>query len=217
MSGETHSYIPLARILRPRGTKGEVAAEILTDFPERLTKLTEVFLHDGKAAPRRIAVKTCWLSQSRGGQAIFHFEGCDSVDAAEKLRGFEVQVPLAQCAFGTPDDFAGRVALPTGSYYVADLIGCSVFEIPPANSAVSSSPCSMASVPALLGVVRDVQFTGARGTPLLVVESSRGLPRSHRGELLIPLAEDICTRIDVAAHRIEVVLPEGLRELNSPS
>ena len=29
----------MARILRARGNKGEVAAEILTDFPERLTEL----------------------------------------------------------------------------------------------------------------------------------------------------------------------------------
>jgi ribosomal 30S subunit maturation factor RimM len=32
--------------------------------------------------------------------------------------------------------------------------------------------------------------------------------------LLIPLAEDICTEIDAAARRIDVLLPEGLRELN---
>ncbi len=36
-----------------------------------------------------------------------------------------------------------------------------------------------------------------------------------QGELLIPLAEDICKRIDAAARRIEVTLPEGLRDLNS--
>ena len=59
----------------------------------------------------------------------------------------------------------------------------------------------------LLGTVRDVQFTS--GTPLLEVETSTG-------ELLIPLAEDICTKIDATARRIEVVLPEGLRELNKP-
>jgi len=60
-----------------------------------------------------------------------------------------------------------------------------------------------------LGRVRDVQFTGEglAGTPILVVDSPRG-------ELLIPLAQEICVRIDVAARRIEVALPEGLRELN---
>jgi ribosomal 30S subunit maturation factor RimM len=70
----------------------------------------------------------------------------------------------------------------------------------------------MASVPQLLGTVRDVQFPGVgesvRGTPLLEVETAQG-------ELLIPLAEDICERIDALARRIEVTLPEGLRDLNS--
>ncbi len=47
-----------------------------------------------------------------------------------------------------------------------------------------------------------------RGTPVLEVETARG-------ELLIPLAEDICKRIDTVARRIEVELPEGLRELNA--
>jgi ribosomal 30S subunit maturation factor RimM len=74
---------------------------------------------------------------------------------------------------------------------------------------MASSPCSLTSAPTLLGQVADVQFIGegVAGTPLLAV-ATRG------GQLLIPLAEDICTRIDVLARRIEVVLPEGLRELN---
>jgi len=32
--------------------------------------------------------------------------------------------------------------------------------------------------------------------------------------VLIPLAIDICTRIDTTARRIDVLLPEGLRDLN---
>jgi len=35
--------------------------------------------------------------------------------------------------------------------------------------------------------------------------------------VLIPLAEEICIRIDVSARRIEVNLPEGLRDLNPDS
>jgi ribosomal 30S subunit maturation factor RimM len=38
---------------------------------------------------------------------------------------------------------------------------------------------------------------------------------SPQGELLIPLAQEICVQINTAVHRIEVVLPEGLRDLNS--
>ena len=170
--------VTVARILRPHGRRGEVAAEILTDFPERLTRLKAAALWNGRAEPQRAVIRSCWISQSRGGQAIFHFEGSDSISSAEKLVGLEVQIPLSD-----------RMNLPSGSYYVSDLTGCEVCEIDGAT----------------LGRVRDVQFTG--GTPLLVVDSPRG-------ELLIPLAQEICVRVDTAARRIEVALPEGLRELN---
>lgn len=190
----------MARILRARGNKGEVAAEILTDFPERLTKLQEVFLGapQGNAEPRRTALKSCWLNQNHRGQIVFHFEGVNSISEAEKLRSFEVLLPLEQ-----------RVSLPAGQYFVSELIGCSVFESTANAPVVASSPCSLAEAPALLGTVRDVQFPGEEtaGTPLLEVDTAQG-------ELLIPLAEDICTKIDPPARRIDVVLPEGLRDLN---
>jgi 16S rRNA processing protein RimM len=187
MPRKTPARVTLARIVRVRGRKGEVAAEILTDFPERLTRLREVWLEGtgrrerGAQVDRRTRVRQCWISTSRGRQAIFHFEGCDSIAQAEELIGLEVQVP-----------FEERAPLPAGRYYISDLVGCDVWE---RGAAVER-----------LGVVRDVQLAGG-GTPLLVVESPEG-------EVLIPLAEEICVCVDPAARRIEVVLPEGLRELN---
>ncbi len=133
---------------------------------------------------------------------MYWFEGFTSINEAEKLRGLDVLIPFEQ-----------RVALPAGQYFVEDLVGCSVFEVPADSagaSAVASSPCAMSEAPSLIGSVIDVQATGEEqaGTPILVVDV--------RGEeLLIPLAEDICKRVDVAERRIEVVLPEGLRDLNS--
>jgi 16S rRNA processing protein RimM len=198
LSPKTQRWVLVARILRPRGNKGEVAAKLLTDFPERLTKLREVFMGHVESGPRPHAVKSCWLSQNHRGQAVFHFEGVQSISDAEKFRGLEVFLPFEQ-----------RVALPQGQYFISDLMGCLVFENAKTPGALASSPCSMAEVPALLGTVRDVQSTGegVSGTPLIVVDTSQG-------ELLVPLAEDICTRIDVAARRIDVTLPEGLRDLN---
>jgi 16S rRNA processing protein RimM len=199
---ETPRYFAVAHLLRPRGNKGELAAEILTDFPERLTKLQQVFLADPKkpSEPRPIAIKNCWLSQNRHGQAVFHFENIDSISDAEALRGLDVLLSIDQ-----------RVSLPAGHYFVSDLLGCSVFEVPSAPPALSSSPCALSEPPSLLGVVTDVQFPGETfpGTPLLVVSAK---PE----ELLIPLAQDICPTIDIAARRIEVVLPQGLRNLNAP-
>lgn len=179
LSAEEFTGVTLARILRARGLRGEVAAEILTDFPERLPKLREVWLADGRSAPRRVGVQRCWLSTSRGGQAIFHFADINNIDAAETLRGLEVQVPIEQ-----------RARLEAGNYFVGDLVGCEVWE---------------AGALSALGSVRDVELPG--GTPLLAVDT-------NDGEVLVPLAAEFCVRIDVKAKRIDVILPEGLRDLN---
>jgi 16S rRNA processing protein RimM len=200
LNSETSRWILVARILRTRGNKGEVAAELLTDFPERITKLKEVFIGQdgGKNEPRRAGVKSCWLSQNHRGQIVFHFDGVNSISEAEKFRGLEVLLPFEQ-----------RVTLPAGQCFVADLIGCSVFENPVSPPVISSSPCSMGETPALLGTVSDVQFLGEgmSGTPLLKVETSSG-------EILIPLAADFCINIDTKARRIDVLLSEELRDLN---
>jgi len=151
-----------------------------------------------RSEPRPAAVKAFWIDQNHRGQAVYHFEGCASISEAEKFRGMDILIPFAQ-----------RVTLPVGRYFVSDLVGCSVFESSAEPPVVSSSPCSLADAPALIGAVSDVQMTGENvaGTPFLVVDTKNG-------ELLIPLAADICTRIDPAARRIDVVLPEGLRDLN---
>jgi 16S rRNA processing protein RimM len=178
--------LTLARVLRPWGRRGEVAAEILTDFPSRLASLKKVWLagSDAKAAPREARVISCRIHL---GQAVFLFEGVATINDAEKLRGLEVQIP-----------FSERVRLPPGRYYISDLIGCEVWERDAA---------------APLGVVRQVQplaatDSGAPESWVLAV----AMPKS--GEVLIPLAAEICVRIDTAARRIDVELPEGLRELN---
>jgi 16S rRNA processing protein RimM len=177
---ELNDRLTLARLLRPRGLQGEIAAEILTDFPDRLTKLREVWLWDGfSAEPRTAKVTKCWLSTSRGGQAIFHFAGVNSIEDAEPLRGLEVQVP-----------FSERTRLEPGTYYISDLIGCEVWDV--------------AETAEKIGSVRGVQEAG---TPVLEVETPEG-------EVLIPLAMEICTKIDIAARRIEAKMPEGLLDLN---
>lgn len=192
-------FVTVARILRARGNKGEVAAELLTDFPERLKEEREVFVAASSSAPRQVALQSFWIDRNHPGQCVFHFAGVSSIDDAEKFRGFAVQIPRER-----------RAVLPSGSFFVTDLIGCSVFELPASGAIVASPPCSLAEAPALLGQVRDVYFPGEGqpGTPLLALDTPNG-------ELLVPLAEDICKKIDLPASRIEVVLPEGLRDLNT--
>ncbi|MFM8534871.1 MAG: ribosome maturation factor RimM, partial [Acidimicrobiia bacterium] len=86
------------------------------------------------------------------------------------------------------DDAGDPAPLDDGEYYHRDLIGCAV---------VTESGESVGEVTAV---------EGDRSATRLVV-------RSRRNEVLIPLAEAICT-VDVAAKRITVRPPEGLLELN---
>src|SRR4051812_25660195 len=144
--------------------------------------MKEVWLADGKSAPRLVPVSSCRL---HNGQAVFHFAGISSIDEAEKLRGLEVQVPLDE-----------RAELPQDRYYISEMIGCEVWQ-------------EGAAAP--LGIVQEVQRINAeQGAPeswVLAVDTSRG-------ELLIPLAAEICTRLDVPGRRIEVRLPDGLLDIN---
>jgi len=45
-------FVAVARLLRARGNKGEVAAELLTDFPERIPEIKEMFLRTESGARR---------------------------------------------------------------------------------------------------------------------------------------------------------------------
>jgi 16S rRNA processing protein RimM len=76
-----------------------------------------------------------------------------------------------------------------GAYYVHDLVGCRVI--------------TMAGD--LVGTVGYVRLDA--GTALLEVTSKKG-------EILVPLAEDICRRIDIAGKTIVIDAPEGLIDLN---
>jgi 16S rRNA processing protein RimM len=185
MNSQGFAAVTLARILRPWGRRGEVAAEILTDFPQRLTQMREVWLADGRTPPQPASVLSCRIHL---GQAIFHFAGIETISQAERLRGLEVQLPVSE-----------RAPIGPGQYYITDLIGCEVWE-PDANGP--------------LGTVHDVQSAGditRKSAPeawVLAVATTQG-------EMLIPLAAEICTKFDIAGRRIEVRLPEGLRQLNA--
>jgi len=80
-------------------------------------------------------------------------------------------------------------ALQEGSYYTFQLKGCEVF----------------AADGDYIGVVSDVLDTG--GTEILKVDC-------ENGETLIPFAQAFLKSIDLDRRRIEVDLPEGLRDLN---
>lgn len=118
------------------------------------------------------------------GRVVLKFAGVDSIDAAEGLRNLEVMVPAAE-----------RAPLEPGRYYVSDLVGCRVV-------------MRRGETQREIGTVTDVELTG--GADLLHVAPVE----EGKNEILIPLAEEICTEIDPVAKTIVIQPPEDLLELN---
>lgn len=179
-------WVWLARIRRTQGRKGEVFAEILTDFPEKFAERPRLWLLSERAPasePRAVELIHHWLHK---GGVVLHFAGIDSISAAEALNGQIVAIPRTE-----------RAQLDEDGVYIADLIGCAVVDVSPAE-------------PALVGRIEDVDLT-AGPVPLLVLNAP-----GSTGEILIPFAKSYLRNIDIAAQRVEMALPEGLATLNAP-
>ncbi|HZG53267.1 MAG TPA: ribosome maturation factor RimM [Pyrinomonadaceae bacterium] len=99
---DEEELIAVARIVRVRGVRGEVAAHLLTDFPERFEGLTELFSIDAAGARRKLALEKSWL---HGGRVVLKFAGYDSPEAAQVLVGLELAVPEAEAVELAEDEF----------------------------------------------------------------------------------------------------------------
>ncbi len=108
-----HEWLAIARVLRPRGRHGEVAVEVLTDFPERFAALRRAYLDSsGDARPELAEIAESWWHQ---GTLVLRFAGVESIDQAERLRGRLVLIPRSE-----------RARLGRNRYYVWELVGCAV-------------------------------------------------------------------------------------------
>ena len=167
--------IVVARIARTRGLRGEVVADLLTDFPGRFEALESVIAIAPDGSHRSLQIEEHWFQAKR---IIFKFADYDSIDEARELAGLQLAVPASD-----------RIELPKDQFYEWELAGCRV----------------QATDGKSIGVVREVMRTG--GVEILVVVGDTG------GELLIPMAQEICVEIDIDQKLIRVDPPEGLLEL----
>ncbi len=106
-------FVTIARITRARGVRGEVTAQVLTDFPERFRNVSRVRLLCDE--------KTQWAKvesfRFHRNRVILKFLGFESLDEASLLAGSEVQIPEEEA-----------VVLPPGVYFHFQLMGCDVSE-----------------------------------------------------------------------------------------
>ena len=133
-------------MLGPQGRRGEVLAELHTDFPERFEERRELSALAANGQRRELQLEEHWFHK---GGIVLKFAGIDSIGDAEQLSGWEVQIPREQ-----------RAELEEGAAYVSELVGCEVW--------VDAEPDEK-----LLGEIADVDLSGG-AAPLLVVRNPEG-------------------------------------------
>ncbi|MBC7899944.1 MAG: 16S rRNA processing protein RimM [Saprospiraceae bacterium] len=93
--------VAIARISKPRGLRGEVVADVLTDFPERFETSPHVI---GLTASGRTELKIEKFFFQKG-RIVLKFAGFDSIEAAEILRNVEICIPETEVADLNEDEF----------------------------------------------------------------------------------------------------------------
>jgi 16S rRNA processing protein RimM len=129
----------VARVARPRGLKGEVACDLLTDFPERFDRVEELIAVFPGGRRERLALEGHWL---HGGRVVLKFGGYDTPEAAAALAGCELAVPESEA-----------VELEEGEFYDWQLEGCRVETVGGRE----------------VGAVREVLHTGGEAPVLVIL------------------------------------------------
>jgi 16S rRNA processing protein RimM len=131
-------FATVGLVHKPQGRHGEVNVEVLTDFPDRFEAGEKFLLWREGEERREMELEDAW-PHKRG--LVLKFAGVDSIEDAELLQGWEIQVPMES-----------RPALEGSAVYHSDLIGCRVVERGED-----------------LGIV--VEIEERTGTPLLIVKN----------------------------------------------
>jgi 16S rRNA processing protein RimM len=229
------NWVWLARIRRPQGRKGEVLAEILTDFPEKFAERRRLWLlpansesvsaNVGAPGPSPLgtgetkpvlpqAGAPSSVSANVGAPGPLHLGTGEAKPVLPQARPVELANHWLHKG-GIVLHFAG-----VDSISAAEELKGMIVAVPQIERAPLAADevfigdligCMLVDVagaePVTVGEIEDVNRT-AGAAPLLVVHGARG-------EVLIPFAKSYLRRIDLEGRRVEMALPEGLVDLNA--
>jgi 16S rRNA processing protein RimM len=104
--------VVIARAVRTHGLKGEIVAELLTDFPERFEDVDELILVSPAGERKLAQLDDHWFQKDR---VVLKLADYDDVDRAKELVGYDFAVPEAD-----------RMELEEDEFYDWELEGCTV-------------------------------------------------------------------------------------------
>ncbi len=166
--------LEVGKIVNTHGLKGEVKIVTWTDSPDVFEDIEYVYAKR-KSGEEKLTLRGIKYQKNN---IIVKFSEIDSIDEAEKYKN---------CVLTADRDMLGE--LPEGVYYIADLIGCTVYEEDGTER----------------GKLTDVFNTGANDI--------YAVSAPQKKDLLIPVTKETVLSVDTDNKKIIVRLPEGLDEL----
>lgn len=160
-------FLEAGKIVGTHGVRGEMRVQPWCDTAEFLAKFKKLYLN--KDGSECISVK----SRAHGNMCLVKADGVDSIENAEKLRGKIVFIDRADCK------------LPKGSYFISDIVGCTVFD---------------AETNVEYGVISEVSETGAND----VWHIKRG-----ENEYYIPNVPTFVKQVDIENKKVFITPLKG--------
>lgn len=175
MTNLTERFV-VGRIGKPRGLKGELRVFPLTDNIQRFKDIKVCYVEDqaGKIK-QQLQIEKCSIVHT---QVFIKFKDISNRNSAEKIKNLFLSL-----------DRAEAIELSADSYFIADLIGCSVFDQEK-------------------GYLGDIAQIDKNISNDVVIVKKAG-----EKDLLYPNLKSIVKNVDLSSRRVDVVLPDGLYEI----
>lgn len=94
--------VVIAKLAKTRGLRGELVADVLTDFPKRFDDLKRVFAVKPNGETLELEIEKFWFQK---GRIVFKFAGFDSIETAETLKNCKISVAENEAVDLDADEF----------------------------------------------------------------------------------------------------------------
>ena len=165
-------FLEVGKIINTHGLRGEVKVVTWTDSPEVFEDLT-FCIAKMRGTETRLDIKNIKYQKNN---IIVAFSQLTSIEEAEKLKNAVLFVPREELG-----------ELPEGVYYIADLIGCEVFD-----------------ASGKIGDLVDVFGTGSNDV--------YDIKREGKKNLLVPIIDGVLQSVDIENKKIIIEIPKGLED-----
>ena len=166
------NFLEVGKIINTHGLRGEVKVVTWTDSPEVFEDIKNVV---AKTRSEEIKLTVKGVKYQKNN-IIVKFAGIDAIEDAEKLKNAVLLASRNELG-----------ELPEGVYYIADLVGCEVFD-----------------ESGKIGVLLDVFTAGASDV--------YDIKREGKKNLLVPIIDGVLKNVDISGKRIDIKIPEGLED-----